>query len=235
MKKLSVLLVCGVLCVSFCGCGSAGDVVRSQTTLATQTVNDVLAKNTAQTDTTQTDGAEGAVEAQEGTNDTSGDGDVVYDNSAAYASDTGVVSNDANAVANLIEVTQENENMKTISADDSIYKDIDLDLTNMSSTMVYSEVLNIMTDYTPYVDKVIKMNGYASVFIDENAGKTYYACIIPDATSCCAQGIEFVLNSDWAEDEYPYNGQEITVVGKFGTYEEYGVTYFTLNDAELIG
>lgn len=45
----------------------------------------------------------------------------------------------------------------------------------------------------------MKMRGMFSSYHDEETGKSYYACIIQDATACCAQGIEFEL-----EGEYTY-------------------------------
>ncbi|MCR5082765.1 MAG: hypothetical protein K6B15_04745 [Parasporobacterium sp.] len=108
---------------------------------------------------------------------------------------------------------------------------VDVDLTVMSSTMVYSEVLNMMTTPEDYIGKVIKMEGIYSTFHDDATGKSYYACIIQDATACCAQGIEFILSdSNYPED----NGQILSVVGTFDTYEENGVKYCTLRDANLV-
>nr|MCR5716177.1 hypothetical protein [Lachnospiraceae bacterium] len=68
---------------------------------------------------------------------------------------------------------------------------VDVDLTTLSSTMVYSEVYNMMVSPDAYVGKTIRMSGLMSIFLDEATEKYYYACIIQDATACCAQGIEF--------------------------------------------
>ena len=108
---------------------------------------------------------------------------------------------------------------------------VDVDLTVMSSTMVYSEVLNMMTTPEDYIGKVIKMEGIYSTFHDAATGKSYYACIIQDATACCAQGIEFVL----ADGNYPEsNNQTLSVVGTFDTYDESGTKYCTLRNATLV-
>lgn len=108
---------------------------------------------------------------------------------------------------------------------------VDVDLTVMSSTMIYSEVLNMMTNPDDYVGKVIKMEGIYSTFHDDITGNDYYACIIQDATACCAQGIEFVLSDkNYPEDK----GQILSVVGTFDTYDEDGVKYCTLRNAELV-
>ena len=60
------------------------------------------------------------------------------------------------------------------------------------------------------------------------------ACIISDATACCAQGIEFVLTEDRKfPEEYPEKGTEITVVGIFDTYMEGSYKYCQLIDAVM--
>ncbi|MBE5970212.1 MAG: hypothetical protein E7242_08265 [Lachnospiraceae bacterium] len=108
---------------------------------------------------------------------------------------------------------------------------VDVDLTVMSSTMVYSEVLNMMTTPEDYIGKVIKMEGIYATYHDDASGNNYYACIIQDATACCAQGIEFILS----DGNYPEDtGQILSVVGTFDTYEENGVKYCTLRDATLV-
>ncbi len=111
---------------------------------------------------------------------------------------------------------------------------IDIDLTTLSSTMVYSEVYNIMTSPQEYIGKTIKMKGELSFFPGGESGKNYFTCIIKDATACCAQGIEFELTDDYIyPDDYPEDGDEITVAGTFDLYQEGGYTYGTLRDAVL--
>ena len=109
---------------------------------------------------------------------------------------------------------------------------IDVDLTQMSSTVVYSEVYNMM--YTPadYRGKAVKMNGQFNVFIDDLTGNIYYLCLIADATACCQQGMEFVLRGDYQyPQDYPEIGSEVTVAGIFQTYYEGSKLYCHLEDA----
>ncbi len=111
---------------------------------------------------------------------------------------------------------------------------IDVDLTALSSTMVYAEVYQMMVDPESYVGKTVKMGGIFSDYEDEETGKTYFACIIMDATACCSQGIEFVLTEDYEYPrDYPKVGDDIEVTGVFETYEEDGNTYCTLTGATL--
>ncbi|MCR5481223.1 MAG: hypothetical protein K6F52_00290 [Clostridia bacterium] len=112
---------------------------------------------------------------------------------------------------------------------------IDIDLTALSSTMIYSEVYSMTFAPDDYIGKTVKMSGTFARFYEETTGKFYFACIISDATQCCSQGIEFVAKDKY---EYPYDypaeGEEICVKGVFDTYEENGYTYCTLRDAELL-
>lgn len=111
---------------------------------------------------------------------------------------------------------------------------IDLDLSNMSGTVVYAQVYNMMCDPDSYLGKVIRMAGYYNYFDDQAHGIVYHACIVPDATACCAQGIEFVWAGEhlWP-DEYPEIGTDIIVTGRLELYEEDGMKYLHLVDAEL--
>lgn len=110
----------------------------------------------------------------------------------------------------------------------------DVDLTKLSSTMIYSKVYNMVSSPDDYLGKKIKMSGSFGVYQDQTTGKNYYACLIADATSCCSQGIEFVLAEDYTyPDDYPELNSIITVTGTFDTYEEDGYTYCQLIDAKM--
>ena len=87
---------------------------------------------------------------------------------------------------------------------------IDVDLTALSSTMVYSEVYNMLLSPEDYLGKTVKMGGVFAYYHDDASDKDYYACIISDATACCSQGIEFILTDDYSyPDDYPEEGEDI--------------------------
>jgi len=112
---------------------------------------------------------------------------------------------------------------------------IDIDLTILSSTMVYSEVYDMLYVPEDYVGKTIKMDGLFTAFHDDSTGNDYYTCIIEDATACCAQGIEFELTDDYVyPEDYPQEGEKVSVVGVFDTYMEGDYQYCTLRDASLV-
>ncbi len=96
---------------------------------------------------------------------------------------------------------------------------IDVDLTQLSSTMVYSEVYAMATEPEQYFGKTVKMEGLFAT--QEYNGARLYACIVQDATACCAQGLEFEMAENLVyPDDYPEPGTEITVVGTFDSYKE---------------
>lgn len=110
-----------------------------------------------------------------------------------------------------------------------------VDLTKLSSTMVFSEVYSMMTDPTPYIGKTIVMNGQFTVYQDPETGKLYFSCIIKDASACCAQGIEFSLAGDHEfPEDYPQEGDNITVQGTFDIYTEGQAKYMQLADSVLL-
>ena len=68
----------------------------------------------------------------------------------------------------------------------------------------------------------------------QGPNRNYYACLIADATACCSQGIEFVLDGDYTyPDDYPNVNSEITVTGTFDTYTEQGSLYCQLLNATI--
>ena len=117
---------------------------------------------------------------------------------------------------------------------------VDVDLTVLSSTMVYSEVYNMLyNDPAHYLGKTVKAKGTFSLYQLVTDGvlqpdPVAYACIIADATACCAEGMDFVLEGDYTyPDDYPELGAEITVIGEFQSYEENGMTWYHLVNARL--
>lgn len=122
----------------------------------------------------------------------------------------------------------------------AVPSDVDIDLTKLSSTMVYSEVYNMMNSPEDYIGKTVRMIGQFALYYayDEKGEKIpdqhYYACVIADATACCQQGLEFILEGDAKyPDDYPKTKDVITVVGEFQTYMEGEYRYCHLINAKF--
>ena len=130
---------------------------------------------------------------------------------------------------NLIEPESE-ESSKINEGEDT---GIDVDLTALSSTMVYGEVFNMMMNPDNYIGKTIKVCGlyYASYY--EATEQYYHFVIIQDATACCAQGLEFRWESERVyPEDYPQNDTEIDITGVWESYEEDGQTWYRLSVPE---
>ena len=111
---------------------------------------------------------------------------------------------------------------------------VDLDLSALSGTVVYSQVYDMVEDPEAYMGQTVKLKGNFSYFQDPNTKNEYFAAVIADATACCAQGIEFVWAGEHAYPrDYPPLDTMLTVTGTFGTYEEDGYTYLRLSDADV--
>lgn len=122
------------------------------------------------------------------------------------------------------------------TSDEKEFSDIseyDVDLTTLNPNMVYAQVYDMVSDSEKYVGKSVKARG-TFAYYKEDDGRELFAVIIKDATACCAQGIEFVLDGDYKyPDDYPELDAEITVTGKFNFYEENRFRYCQLLNARF--
>lgn len=131
---------------------------------------------------------------------------------------------------NYFDSSYENEDY-TISDD----PDAIVDLTALSSTMVYAEVFNMMMEPERYIGRTIKMKGlyYASYY--DVTRKYYHYVIITDAAACCVQGLEFVwLGEHTYPDDYPEDDTEIEVTGVFKSYDEENITFYYIETDAII-
>ena len=147
---------------------------------------------------------------------------------------------EASASAESIPTPKEQETPEESEQPQASSNGVEVDLTVLSSTMVYSEVYNMLyNDPAHYLGKTVKAKGTFSIYQLVTDGvlqpdPVSYACIISDAAACCAEGMEFVLEGDYTyPDDYPELGAEITVIGEFQSYEENGMTWYHLVNARL--
>lgn len=109
---------------------------------------------------------------------------------------------------------------------------IDVDITELSATMAYSEVCNMIYMPDDYMGKTVKVRGIFDTYYDEVNDLYFHACIVMDPTGCCAQGVEFVATNDYSyPQDFPTEGEMITVAGEFDTYVDGPYVYSTLRNA----
>ena len=112
----------------------------------------------------------------------------------------------------------------------SVAENVDVDLTKLSSTMIYSEVFNILQTPADYRGKTFKIRGTYMVSHDPQKDEYHHACVIFDATACCMQGMEFEL----VDENYPSPDGEITLLGRFDTYTIQKIDNPILKDAKVV-
>ena len=121
--------------------------------------------------------------------------------------------------------SERNQLKKSIEATDAIETEkskIDYDLTNMSSTMIYAEVFNMLIEPEKYENKRVKMKGFFTIY-NEGSNDEVYSVIVSDATACCQQGIEFFYDF---ENTKPAKNADIIVTGLFKVHTmQNGITY----------
>ncbi len=112
---------------------------------------------------------------------------------------------------------------------------VDLDLTRMSSTMVYSMVFQMVTEPQKFIGKTIKMKGAFSSYQDEETGRRFFGCVIKDALACCSQGLAFeTAKVRRYPNDYPDEGTPITIIGTFEfEKEEDGIGFPIIKKATL--
>lgn len=114
---------------------------------------------------------------------------------------------------------------------DAIDPDADtIDLTKLSSTMVYPEVYNMMQEPENYEGKTIVMKGTYRTSYSEETEKYYHFVVIEDATACCQQGMEFILHGSAS---YPADGTPVIVSGTFKHYEELDNLYYYVDSSDI--
>ena len=103
---------------------------------------------------------------------------------------------------------------------------VDLDLTKMSATMIYSTIFDMLIMPEDYVEKNIKVKGWFQTYTDPYSGEIYYAVVVPDATACCQQGLEFVWPGEHSYPaDFPNTGDDITITGLYKVTETDGISY----------
>lgn len=111
---------------------------------------------------------------------------------------------------------------------------VDVDLTTLSSTMVYAEVFNMMMSPDDYIGKTIRMTGIFTVYQDPETKQVYCGVIVEDATACCAQGFDLVMPEELSyPQDYPAPESEVTVVGTLQadrTLADHGIIFLQLEN-----
>ncbi len=222
-KKVLAVLIAVLFAI---GCGSENSSVGNASggnkiSATTAGVSDVMKQEMAKQDAASADTSEAS----------SSEASVSVSELPSVSSSVSTEKSDEEPVLDP-SVSDSPETSATLTSEEPT--DVDIDLTILSSTMVYSQVFDMVTEPDKYIGQKVRMDGLFAMLYDEASGNRYFACVIQDATACCAQGIEFELEGEHNyPDDYPELSCDICVVGDFDTYMEGDLSYCTLRHAKI--
>ena len=82
--------------------------------------------------------------------------------------------------------------------------------------------------------KTVKLSGYFDTSYNEQLDARYYFVVIPDATACCSQGLEFICSSKQNyPDDFPKPGTDIEITGTIDSYDEEGNTFYYVSTDDV--
>ena len=120
------------------------------------------------------------------------------------------------------------------SVEETDAADVDIDLTAMNSTMIYSVIYDMMINADSYYGKTLLVDGYFDSVVYDDTDTRYYFVVVPDATACCVQGLEFKLDdTKLYPQDYPGLTEDIRVKGVMDCYEEDGQLYSYIRAEKL--
>ena len=109
----------------------------------------------------------------------------------------------------------------TRAADDASLPETDL--TAMSATVAYSYAQNLASAPDQFLGQRFRIRGTYDEQLWDVTGLTYHYIVVTDVSSCCMQGLEFVLTDEAAV--YPQVGEEFEISGVLSTDVENGTLY----------
>lgn len=109
-----------------------------------------------------------------------------------------------------------------------------VDLTLLSSTMVYAEMFCILSEPEDYVGKTMIVSGMFAMYDDTVNNIRHYGCLVLDEAGCCVQGIDFILPDGAVyPDDYPEQGADITITGTFEIFGDESYNYARIADSTI--
>ncbi len=125
-----------------------------------------------------------------------------------------------------------NEMLKESSerAEEKKNSKVDVDFTKMSQTMIFAQTFNMVLESPKYLGKTVKFQGQVFSSYNEMAKTTLHSIIQYDATACCQTGFEFILPPG---SEYPADGSQIEIVGKYSYTDKFTFDYFYLECTDV--
>ena len=129
--------------------------------------------------------------------------------------------------ADVVEVTQE-------AVDTEAEEHVDeIDLTMMSPTMLFAEVVNMTRTPKKYDGAMVTLRGGLMILaVDLETGVGSYSCYVEDATKCCQRGIGFTIDRPLEDTSILVEGSEVIIKGTFEIYEMGGRNFERIAECE---
>ena len=130
--------------------------------------------------------------------------------------------------ADVVEVTQE-------AVDTEAEEHVDeIDLTMMSPTMLFAEVVNMTRTPKKYDGAMVTLRGGLMILaVDLETGVGSYSCYVEDATKCCQRGIGFTIDRPLEDTSILVEGSEVIIKGTFEIYKMGGRNFVRIADCEI--
>jgi len=117
---------------------------------------------------------------------------------------------------------------------DSGKNDVDIDLSDLSMTMIQAEYSRIVSNADDYSGKTIKVYGSYYTLVFGDPGERLHYIIIISGDECCQMGFEFRRNGNYAfPGDYPTQNAMILITGTLQKDEEVGASYLYINVDEF--
>jgi len=108
-------------------------------------------------------------------------------------------------------------------------RDIDIDMTILSPTMVSAQGFRITSSPEAHVGYTMRIQGSYFTFHWEEADMQLHYVVLDLTAGCCGQAFEFKYNG-----ELPEMGTPIKITGVFSYYEIMGEVYFYISVTEWV-
>ena len=110
----------------------------------------------------------------------------------------------------------------------------EIDLTMMSPTMLFAEVVNMTRTPKKYDGAMVTLRGGLMILaVDLETGVGSYSCYVEDATKCCQRGIGFTIDRPLEDTSILVEGSEVIIKGTFEIYEMGGRNFVRIADCEI--
>ena len=114
-------------------------------------------------------------------------------------------------------------------SDVSDERETDIDLTNLSQTVMQAEYQRILSNAESYVGQSIKLQGTYLPMIHDINNVSHYIIII-QGDDCCQMGFEFKRSDDHIfPDDYPVRNSLIRLTGVLETYKAQGSSFLIVS------